>query len=69
MSNPKTAQCQLDAAKSYQAKALETFKMLISQHDQDVFDALQSIKAHHQGNRSGAVKAAILHYAQSLESQ
>lgn len=52
------------ATLNYTNNALERVStLIISPHEQDVYDALQIIKAHHDGNRAKAIKQAILAYA------
>lgn len=62
----KTPAAQLKAAKAHKEKALEDVRVLLSQNDQDVFDALQAIKAHYGDNRAKAIKAAIMAHAKQL---
>lgn len=63
----KTAQCQLEADKAYKAKALErTSPLIISEHEQDIYDALQALREHYEGNRAKAIKQAILAHAKQL---
>lgn len=63
----KTAQCQLDADKAYKAKALErTSPLVISEHEQDVYDALQALREYYGDNRAKAMKQAILAHAKQL---
>lgn len=60
---------QTRATLNYTNNALERVStLIISQHEQDVYDALQVIKAHHDGNRAKAIKQAILAYAKQLKS-
>ncbi|MDO5652173.1 MAG: hypothetical protein Q4G13_08605 [Moraxella sp.] len=56
------------ATMNYTNNALERVStLIISQHEQDIYDALQVIKAHHDGNRAGAIKQAILEYAKMIQ--
>lgn len=56
------------ATMNYTNNALERVStLIISPHEQEVYDALQVIKAHHNGNRAGAIKAAIVAYADGLK--
>lgn len=58
------------ATLNYTNNALERIAaIIVSPHEQEVYDALQIIKAHHGGNRAGAVKAAIVAYAEKLKAQ
>lgn len=64
----KTAQSQIRSSMNYEARALERIAAIVlSPHDREVFDALQIIKAHHDGNRAGAIKAAIVAYAHQIQ--
>ncbi|WP_432481658.1 hypothetical protein [Moraxella sp. ZY200743] len=63
----KTSHAQIKAVKKNTAKALEDVRVLLGQYDTEAYDALQLIKAHHGGNRAGAIKAAIIEYAKRLE--
>lgn len=65
----KTSQAQLKASKNNTAKALEDVRVLLGQYDTEAYEALQVIKAHHNGNRAGAIKQAIIHYANTLTKQ
>ena len=65
----KTSVAQIKAIKNNTTKALEDVRVLIGQYDTDVYDALQVIKAHHGGNRAGAIKAAIVAYANELKGK
>ncbi|MFC0821216.1 hypothetical protein [Moraxella marmotae] len=63
----KTSQAQINASLNYQNKALERVsQLIISPHEQEIFDALQVIKAHYGGNRAKAIKQAILAHAKQL---
>lgn len=65
----KTAQSQIKATLNYTSNALERVStLIISRHEEDVYEALQVIKAHHNGNRAGAIKAAIIEYAKHLQA-
>lgn len=67
MSERKTTESQLKASEKYASKALEKVAPLIISHtEQDVFDALQSLKEHYKGNRAKAIKQAILAHAHAL---
>ena len=64
----KTAQSQINASFAYEKRALERISAIVlSPHDKEVYDALQVIKARHNGNRAGAIKAAIVAYAKMGE--
>lgn len=57
------------ATLNYTNNALERVStLIISQHEQDVYDALQIIKQYHDGNRAKAIKQAILNYATQLKT-
>ena len=56
------------ATLNYQNNALERISnLIISPHEQDVYDALQVIKAHYDGNRARAIKQAILAHAEQIK--
>ncbi|WII95975.1 hypothetical protein LU276_03945 [Moraxella haemolytica] len=63
----KTSHAQIKAVKKNTAKALEDVRVLLGQYDTEAYEALQKIKAHHNGNRAGAIKQAIIEYAKRLE--
>lgn len=63
----KTAQSQINASYAYEKRALERISAIVlSVHDREVYDALQVIKAHHNDNRAGAIKQAIIEYAKTI---
>lgn len=59
----KVSQAQQNATNEYRRRSLETVNFVLSVHEQDIYEALQIIKARHSGNKSAAIKAAILEYA------
>ncbi|STY93201.1 hypothetical protein [Moraxella bovis] len=65
----KTSKAQLNAIKKNTNKALEDVRVLLGQYDTEAYEALQKIKAHHNGNRAGAIKQAIIEYAKRLEQE
>ena len=66
----KTAQSQINASYAYEKRALERIAAIVlSPHEQDVYDALQVIKAHYDGNRARAIKQAILAHANELKGE
>lgn len=65
----KTSQAQINAIKKNTARALEDVRVLLGQYDTDVYDALQLIKAHYDGNRAKAIKQAILAHAKELKGE
>lgn len=67
MSELKTGKSQLKASENYASKALEKVApLIISHNEQDVFDALQALKAHYENNRAKAIKQAIIAHAKEL---
>lgn len=69
MTDPKTPQSQLQAAKSYRNRGLANVTFVISENEQSLYDALQVIKQHHKGKPTPAIKAAIIEYAKSLATK
>lgn len=64
----KTYSARTKATLTYTNNALERVStLIISQHEQEIFEALQIIKAHHNGNRAKAIKTAIVEYAKTLQ--
>ncbi|OOS03010.1 hypothetical protein SAMN02745664_1394 [Moraxella cuniculi DSM 21768] len=64
----KSTASQIKASMNYEARALERIAAIVlSVHDEEVYHALQFIKAHHGGNRAGAIKQAIVEYAKLLK--
>lgn len=61
----KSAQVRANIA--YQNRALLRTSLVISQHEQAIYDALQVIKMHHDDNQAYAIKQAILAHAKQIQ--
>ncbi|WP_323842951.1 hypothetical protein [Moraxella sp. Pampa] len=64
-----TKSAQVRANIAYQNRALLRTSLVISEHEQAVFDALQAIKAHYEGNQAYAIKQAILAHARAIKGE
>ncbi len=64
-----TKSAQVRANIAYQNRALLRTSLVISEHEQEIYDALQAIKDHYEGNQAHAIKQAILAHAKELKGE
>lgn len=66
MNDKTTSDAQVRATNNYRNKALANVTFVISERENDVFEALQAIQAHYGDKRAKAIKEAILAHAKQL---
>lgn len=55
------------ATNTYRTKALANIALVISHTEPDVLAALETIMAHHDTSKAGAIKTALVEYAKTLD--
>ena len=67
MTDTKTTPARQRATSNYRNKSLANINVVISHHEADVFAAFQAIVDKHDGNKSQAIKQAILAHAKQIQ--